>query len=333
MSYLCLRTKKDSSGRQLRDRYGYLINFEDGVLLSRCYIPHCRNGHDEDYYHGPVPCNLTFGAERNCHNSACPRFHFRKDVKDMVKYLEAFPKKLLNFLEIFTPEQFKFIMSIEEQKHYYQNLKMRRIYKPDDFMPFQAPPPAPVPVPAPMPAPMLAPLMPDMAKMFESFMQQQFMNNFMATMTGTSITGMPSFIPGISQSSQIPFPPPQIQTSSHYVIPPLPPPPEGYVPSNAHVSDAARRMILHGIRSATEIAPPSEPVRQPMPNPSPSPRPNPRHSQNPSLESGEVSSASGNWYFDNRDMRVARVTVVRRSEVSERNPRERSRSRERKSFK
>ena len=285
-------------------------------------MPHCRNGHDEDYYHGPVPCNLTFGAERNCHNSSCPRFHFRQEVKDMVKYLEAFPKKLLNFLEIFTPNQFKFIMSIEEQKHYYQNLKMRRVYKPDDFMPFQAPAPVPAPAPAPAPAPVLAPaptpLMPDMAKMFESFMQQQFMNNFMATMAGASMPGMPSFIPGISQSSSavqmplLPLPLPPPQTASQYVIPPLPPPPEGYVPSNAHVSDAARRMILHGIRSAEDA-----------------PAPAPVHRSASSAESGEISSGSGNWYFDDRDLRGTRVIVTRRSDVATRNPRDRSRSRER----
>lgn len=240
MSILCMRTKKDSSGRHLRDHNGYLVNFDsDGRLYSRCYMYNCWHKHDDDYYCGPVPCNLTFGAEKTCSNSSCPRFHYKEEVKIMAKRLEltaAPPKKLLNFLEIFTPEQFRFIMTTDEQKHYYENLKMQRAYKPRDYVPAPAPAPAQVSAPAPPVAQAL--VMPDMAKMFQLFMQQQAMNNFFA-MTSASAPGMQSFmqsfmssfVPSISQSAITsdripPLPPAPVQTRLPLLsLPPLPPPP------------------------------------------------------------------------------------------------------------
>jgi hypothetical protein len=345
MSSQCVRTKKDIYGEQLRDRNGYLINFDpDGILYSRCYLTGCCNQHDTDYYRGPVPCNLTFGSERKCNNSSCPRFHYKDDVRNMAKYIDS--KKILNFLEIFSPEQFRFIWTIEEQNYYYDKFKMKRAYKPY-FTPESAPASAPASAPEPahtratalLPTPAPAPsfVMPDMAKMFELFMQQQMMNTFMATMTapgmpapgmpalgmpspgmpapgmpalgmpapGMPALGMTSFIPGISSSmsssNQMPPLPP---APAQMVIPPPPPPPAGYVPPTTHVSDAARRMIQHAIRHASETTSVSPP------NPA------------TNTESGEISSGSGNWYFDGRDMRGTRITVVR-------NPRDRSRSRER----
>jgi hypothetical protein len=311
MSFQCIRTKKDNYGEQLRDRDGYLINFDpDGKLYSRCYITGCYSRHDDDYYHGPVPCNLTFGFETQCRNYSCPRFHFKEDVRNMAKSLDS--KQILNFLEVFTPEQFRFIWTIEEQNYFYEKFKMKRAYKPYDFTPAPAalptPTPTPAPVPAPAPAPVPAPallptpsfVMPDMAKMFELFMQQQMMNNFMATMTAP---GMPSFISGTS-SIQMP-PQPLAPAPAQMVIPPPPPPPAGYVPPTSQVGDAAKRMIQHAIRHAS--AAPPKPVAD--------------------TESGEVSSGSGNWYFDRqslggREMKGTRITVVR-------NARDRSRSRER----
>jgi hypothetical protein len=142
--------------------------------------------------------------------------------------------------------------------------------------------------------------MPDMAKMLELFMQQQMMNTFMATMTAP---GMPSFIPGISSSIQMP-PQPLAPVATSVSIPPLPPPPAGYVPPTSHVSDAARRMIQHAIRHSDEAS--TATTAKPATN----------------TESFETSSGSGNWYFDGRDMRGTRITVLR-------NPRDRSRSRER----
>jgi hypothetical protein len=349
MSFQCIRTKKDNYGEQLRDRDGYLINFDpDGKLYSRCYITGCYNTHDSDYYHGPVPCNLTFGLESRCSNYSCPRFHFKDDVRSMAKHLDS--KQVLNFLEIFTPDQFRFVWTIEEQNDFYEKYKMKRAYKPYDFKPVPAalPTPAHAPTSAPlsalalaalpapssvlaaMPAPALAPallptpapvssfVMPDMAKMFELFMQQQMMNTFMATMTAP---GMPSFVPGntssMSSSIQMPSLPPApasaaaasavpapAATAAQMVIPPPPPPPAGYVPPTSHVSDAARRMIQHAIRHSDEASTAS--AAKPATN----------------TESFETSSGSGNWYFDGRDMRGTRITVVR-------NPRDRSRSRER----
>lgn len=351
MSFQCIRTKKDNYGEQLRDRDGYLINFDpDGKLYSRCYITGCYNTHDSDYYHGPVPCNLTFGLESRCSNYSCPRFHFKDDVRSMAKHLDS--KQLLNFLEIFTPDQFRFVWTIEEQNDFYEKFKMKRAYKPYDFTSKSAsapaamptPAPAPAPAPAPLPAPALLPTpapassfgMPDMAKMFELYMQQQMMNTFMASMTapgmiapgmplpGMPVPGMPSFVPSISSSMsssiQMPSLPPApasaasapasaasatpTATAAQMVIPPPPPPPAGYVPPTSHVSDAARRMIQHAIRHSDEAS--TATTAKPATN----------------TESFETSSGSGNWYFDGRDMRGTRITVLR-------NPRDRSRSRER----
>jgi hypothetical protein len=173
--------------------------------------------------------------------------------------------------------------------------------------------------------------MSDMAKMIELYMQQQMMNTFMATMTapgmiapgmpvpGMPVPGMPSFVPSISSSMsssiQMPSLPPapaspasaapaSAASAAQMVIPPPPPPPAGYVPPTSHVSDAARRMIQHAIRHSDEASTTS--AAKPATN----------------TESFETSSGSGNWYFDGRDMRGTRITVVR-------NPRGRSRSRER----
>jgi hypothetical protein len=277
----------------------------------------------------------------------------------MAKHLDT--KQILNFLEIFTPDQFRFVWTIEEQNDFYKKFKMKRAYKPYDFKPLPAalPTPAPAPTsasaPAPLPAPVpaLAPAllptsatassfgMPDMTKMFELYMQQQMMNTFMATMTapgmiapgmpvpgmpvpgmpvpgmpvpGMPVPGMPSFVSGISSSMsssiQMPSLPPApapasaAATAAQMVIPPPPPPPAGYVPPTSHVSDAARRMIQHAIRHSDEALTAS--TAKPATN----------------TESFETSSGSGNWYFDGRDMRGTRITVVR-------NPRDRSRSRER----
>jgi hypothetical protein len=259
----------------------------------------------------------------------------------MAKHLDS--KQLLNFLEIFTPDQFRFVWTIEEQNDFYEKFKMKRAYKPYDFTsksasaPAALPTPAsaPAPAPAPLPAPALLPTpapassfgMPDMAKMFELYMQQQMMNTFMASMTapgmiapgmplpGMPVPGMPSFVPGISSSmsssiqmpSLPPFPAsaaPAPASAAQMVIPPPPPPPAGYVPPTSHVSDAARRMIQHAIRHSDEAS--TATTAKPATN----------------TESFETSSGSGNWYFDGRDIRGTSITVVR-------NPRGRSRSRER----
>ena len=46
---------------------------------------------------------------------------------------------------------------------------------------------------------------------------------------------------------------PEIQSSHSTIIPPLPPPPPGYVSDRSHLSDAAKRIILQGInRSASD---------------------------------------------------------------------------------
>jgi len=271
----------------------------------------------------------------------------------MANHLDS--KQILNFLEIFTPDQFRFVWTIEEQNDFYEKFKMKRAYKPYDFKPKSASAPAamptpasaPAPAPAPLPAPALLPTpapassfgMPDMAKMFELYMQQQMMNTFMASMTapgmiapgmplpGMPVPGMPSFVPSISSSMsssiQMPSLPPApaspasaapasaasasatpTATAAQMVIPPPPPPPAGYVPPTSHVSDAARRMIQHAIRHSDEAS--TATTAKPATN----------------TESFETSSGSGNWYFDGRDMRGTRITVLR-------NPRDRSRSRER----
>jgi len=222
---------------------------------------------------------------------------------------------------------------------------MKRAYKPSNFSPepiiepAAAPAPVPAPAPAPVPAPApqappvaQAPVIPDVAKMFQLFMQQQAMNNFLA-MTSASAPGMPnfmsSFMPSISQSvSQIPPLPPAPPR-----LPLLPMPPAPVAVSAMHVSDAARRVIIHGIRSATDAVPVPATVPVPVSTPVPAPVSATVSAPIPAAntKAGEVSPASGNWYFDGRDMRGSRVNVVRRNQEPPRISRDRSRSRERSS--
>jgi hypothetical protein len=257
---LCLRVLRDSQGKQLRDSSGFLINWSDeGVLHSRCYISSCYNEHDRDYYCGSVLCNY-YMSEKRCSNERCMRFHTAQEVREMAERLKSSPK-LLNFLEIMTPEQFRLTFSLEEQRDYYDKLKMKKSYRPVDFSPVSLANrvSAPLlPTPAPAPAHTQAP---DISAMIEIFNRQQ---ELIRSLMPAPISGFQ--FPAFSSSSSMSMPPippnfptyltgslPEIQSSHSTIIPPLPPPPPGYVSDRSHLSDAAKRIILQGInRSASD---------------------------------------------------------------------------------
>ena len=274
---LCLRVLRDSQGRQLRDSSRFLVNWSDeGVLHARCYFSTCSNEHDSDYYCGSVLC-YYYMSEKRCSSERCMRFHTPQEVREMAERLKSSPK-LLNFLEIMTPEQFRMTFSLEEQQDYYDKLKMKRSYKPVDFSPVALADRAPL-LPTPAPAPALATATmsaTDIGSMLEILNRQQEIIRSLMPAYAAPISGFQ--FPALSSSSSLSMPPIPSNfptyltgsllgaTSSHStIIPPLPPPPAGYatvsvpvpvsdpVPDRSHLSDAAKRIILQGInRSASD---------------------------------------------------------------------------------
>ena len=321
---LCKHAIRDSNNNQLRDSDGFLVNWKpDGFLYKRCYINDCIHKHDSDYYYGSVICNF-YENKLVCYNQYCRKFHKIEDVRERYFSLKNYSsQRLMNFLETFTPEQFRITFSLNEQKELYRDYKLKKIYKPiDDYAPSSliiiknpatstaaaptaaaltaaaptadAPTAAAPTVAAPTAAATTAAApsaaattadkptaavptaaTPTAAKptAAASFavpedrsldfnilinicnQQKLLITNLMSRLESQQIISnlnpfdqQQSFQSQSFQPQPQSFTPQPFNINSLIQLPKLPPPPPGYIPENSFISDAAKRIIMAGIR-------------------------------------------------------------------------------------